>query len=267
MRFRTAITTLAAAALLPLGGVGAQDGDSGIRSVSTGRMPAAVPFGPGERLEYDVKLGAFRVGSGHLSVDRVEQLGSRRAYRLEMSIQGGLPLARVDDQYRSWLDVQDLYSHRFVQDIHEVNYERLRDYRFDIDRMTWENVEADDSGPLASSTPLDDLSFVYFARTLPLNVGDTYRISRYFKDSGNPVVIHVERRDTVRVPAGTFRTIVVRPVIQTDGLFGEGGEAELHFTDDSRRLLVYMRSKIPVVGSISLHLKSIREGTRVGSGG
>jgi hypothetical protein len=91
-------------------------------------------------------------------------------------------------------------------------------------------------------------------------VGAEYSFDRYFRASGNPVVVRVLRRETIQVPAGTFRTIVVRPLIRTSGLFGQGGEAELYFSDDERRLLVLMTSKVPLIGSLSLHLRSITEG-------
>ena len=107
---------------------------------------------------------------------------------------------------------------------------------------------------------MDDISFVYYIRSLPLEVGKTYTLNRYFKQDGNPVTIQVLRKDRREVPAGEFETIVVKPIIQTDGLFGEGGNAEIHFSDDERRLLVYLRSEIPVVGSITLHLERIQEG-------
>ena len=90
-------------------------------------------------------------------------------------------------------------------------------------------------GSLDTSEPLDDVAFLYYARTLPLEVGETYTINRYFREDGNPVVLRVLRKETIRMPAGTFNTIVVQPIIQTDGLFGEGGEAEVYFTDDARR--------------------------------
>jgi len=50
----------------------------------------------------------------------------------------------------------------------------------------------------------------------------------------------------------------VRPTIKTSGLFGEGGEAELFFTDDAQHVLVQMRSKVPLLGSLSLLLVSRR---------
>jgi hypothetical protein len=97
-------------------------------------------------------------------------------------------------------------------------------------------------------------------------VGKTYTLPRYFKKDGNPVIIEVERRDVRETPAGTFNTIVVRPTIKTSGLYKEGGEAELHFTDDENRYLVYMRVGMAVVGSLTLHLESIVPGTPIHAG-
>lgn len=237
----------------------AQNGDG--RAVAPDRTAAEVPFGPGERLEYQVKLGIFSVGDGSMEVVGIDTIRGHPTYRLEWRISGGIPLARVDDKFQSWLDTRNLVSRRFIQDIHEVDYEKLRHYEFYPEERRYQMLEGGEGGPMPTSMPLDDISFVYYARTLPLEVGQTYSLNRYFKESGNPVVIRVLRRDRIEVPAGTFNTIVIQPVIQTDGLFGEGGEAEIHFTDDERRLLVYMRSKVPVMGSLSLHLRRIQEGT------
>jgi hypothetical protein len=51
----------------------------------------------------------------------------------------------------------------------------------------------------------------------------------------------------------------VQPIIRTRGLFSEGGEAEIHFTDDNRRLMVYMRSRVPGM-NLTLHLRSYTTG-------
>ncbi len=67
------------------------------------------------------------------------------------------------------------------------------------------------------------------------------------------------RRERVKVPAGEFSTIVVRPIIKTRGIFSKGGEAEVYLTDDDRRLLVLLRSKLKV-GSVILELTDYMEG-------
>ena len=224
--------------------------------------PMKVPFGPGERLEYDVKLGFLgKRGQGFMSVDGLETVRGRTTYHVTMAYEGGLLFAKVDDHFQSWIDVAGLMTLRSIEDTKQINRKRYKHFEFYPERMVWERADEENSGPLASDEPLDQISFFYFARTLPLEVGDEYVLNRYYKESGNPVILRVLRRDTVKVPAGTFPTVVVQPIIKTSGLFGEGGEAELYFSDDERRLLVLMKSQVPLIGALSLHLKNIQEGT------
>jgi hypothetical protein len=232
---------------------------------SAGMDVAPVPFGVGERLEYDVKYGiAGTVGKGVLEVAGIDTIRGRPSYHLDFTLKGGVLWAKVDDRMQSWLDVSRLVSHRFDQDQDEVGYERHRIIDFFPSRGVWERVDVEETGELATDRPLDDISFLYFVRTLPLEVGETYTIPRYWKDEGNPVTVKVLRRETVKLPAGTFSVIVVRPIIKTKGLFSEGGEAEVYFTDDDRRLLVQLKSKVSF-GTLNLVLRRFSEGTALTS--
>jgi len=228
--------------------------------VLTDSAAARTPFGPGEHLVYRVKLGWFNVGYGHLTMEGLELVGDRITYRATMGI-NGRAVVSLDDSYTTWFDIQTLQSWRFTRDMNQGSYTGTRDYVFDPARMMWERQDNDESGPLPSPEPFDEITFMYFIRTLPLEVGETYTFDRYFKDTGNPVTVEVLRRDTRETDAGVFNTIVVRPSFQDEGLFSEEGEAELHFTDDERRLLVYMWVNMPnFPGGVSLHLQSIQEG-------
>jgi hypothetical protein len=113
---------------------------------------------------------------------------------------------------------------------------------------------------MPTDEPIDEIAFLYFLRTLPLRVGERYTFNRYFKETGNPIVVEVLRKDRRKTDAGTFNTIVVRPTFESEGMFSKDGNAEVHFSDDERRLLVYMRVNISGPGGISLHLQSIQEG-------
>ena len=218
-----------------------------------------VPFGPGEVLTYKVKLGPFAVGESSMRVSAIEPTRGIPTYPVEWRIEGGIPFFKVDTRFQSWIDIERLVSLRFIQDQHEGNYTRLREFEFFPKQALWKRTDNDEQGSLATPLPLDDLSFIYFVRSLKLRVGKEYRFERYFKESGNPVIVKVLRRDERVVPAGTFKTIVVQPTIRTKGLFSEGGKAELHLSDDPRRILVYLKTEVPGI-SLTLHLKSIRNG-------
>lgn len=262
--FTTFSMRAAPVTLLSLGLLLAGVRDSFARQSQSGARPwaraAAAPFGVGERADYQVKLGGITVGSGSMEITGVQQVNGHDTYHARMQLSGGVPLARVDDKFESWIDVNGLFSRRFRQDQKEVTFKRRRTYEFYPERRTFRRLDNGETGTIPTDRPLDDVAFLYYVRTLPLNVGDVYEIPRYFKNDGNPVIIRVLRRETIKVPAGTFETLVVRPIIKTDGLFGEGGEAEVYFTDDARRMLVQLRSKVPVVGSLTLHLREYRAG-------
>ena len=226
--------------------------------------PQRVPFGPGERLEYDVKVGFLgKRGEGFMEVGPLETVRDRTTYRVTMAYEGGLWPAKVKDHFESWIDVASLVTLRSIEDTKQLRREVYKHFEFYPERRMWERVDNGNSGEMPTDEPLDQISFFYFARTLPLEVGEEYVLNRYYRERGNPVILRVLRKETVEVPAGTFPTVVVQPIIKSSGLFGEGGEAELYFSDDSRRLLVLMKSNIPLIGALSLHLRTITEGKRL----
>jgi hypothetical protein len=216
----------------------------------------ATPFRVGEQLIYQVKYGRLPIGRASMSVLGIEEVRGRPTYHVAFRIDGGLPGLQVHDSYESWLDTATLASRRHVQEIREVRYRRTTRYEiFPEERKYRENDE--DSLKASVSAPLDEGSFVYFIRTVRVPVGQTREFHQYFKPDRNPVVIRALRRDTVEVPSGRYPTVVVRPSIRARGLFAENGEAELWFSDDSRRMLVQLRSRFAGF-SLSLHLTEVR---------
>jgi hypothetical protein len=253
---------LTPALLLVLTAASSAQEDTGVAKASGA---AVVPFGLGERMTYNVRLGIVgQVGTGFMEIDTVlHEIRGNEVYAMRFRLQGGVAFAKVDDDFRSWMDTESLFAHRFKQDQKEVKYERHRTIDFFPLERRWRSTDGKDSGPLPTDAPLDDVTFLYFVRTLPLEVGKTYTFNRYFKEDGNPVTVKVLRRQKVTVPAGTYNTIVVQPIIKTKGLFSEGGQAELYFTDDNRRILVQLKSKVKVLRSLDMHLTGYTPGTRL----
>jgi hypothetical protein len=224
--------------------------------VTSGVKRAKVPFGPGERLEYDVKFGALRVGNAHMEVVGLDNLRGRAVWHTAFWVRGGNFLYRVNDVYESWMDAETLSSLRFVQELEEGGKEVERRFEIYPERAVFIQTSKKPAKEEKSVTqPLDDGSFLYFLRTIPLEIGKTYDFDRYFRPDRNPVRIRVLRRERVKVPAGTFNAIVVQPVIKTKGIFSENGHAEIWLSDDDKRIMLQLKSKLSF-GSLNLYLKS-----------
>ena len=222
-----------------------------------------VPWDVGERTEYDVKFGPLKVGSGSMEVAGRETLRGEPVWHTVFRIKGGTFFYKVDDRMESWFTLDDLSTLRYIQDINEGRRDRTRNYELFPDRRVYTENEGAEQPSV--SNPLDDGSFIYFIRTTPMEVGQTYEYQRYFKPDRNPVRVQVLRRERVTVPAGTFDAVVVRPIIKARGIFSENGQAELWFSDDERRIMLQMKSKLSF-GSLNLYLKSYRPPTAATSG-
>ena len=225
-----------------------------------------VPWEVGERLEYDVRFGRFRAGSGVMEVRSIEQVRGRPAYHMLFEVKGGIPLFRIHDVFQSWMDTTTLASLRFHQDQDEGPKERRRRYEiYPSRRIFTESSHGDPTEHPSVSSPVDDGGFLYFLRTVPLEVGRTYTFNNYFRPDRNPVTLRVLRRERVRVPAGTFDAIVVQPTVKTrSGIFGEDGKAEVWLSDDHERVVLQLKSSLSI-GSLNLYLKSHRRGSGTGS--
>jgi hypothetical protein len=222
---------------------------------STARR-ARVPFAVGEKMEYDVKFGVLRVGNAHMEVVGLDNLRGRPAWHTAFWVRGGNFMYRVNDVYESWMDAETLSSLRFVQELEEGGKDTERRFEIYPERSIFVQTSKKPPKEEASvSQPLDDGSFLYFIRTIPLEVGQTYDFNRYFRPDRNPVRIKVLRKEKVSVPAGSFNAIVIQPVIKTKGIFSEDGHAEIWLSDDDRHIMLQLKSRLSF-GSLNLFLKS-----------
>jgi hypothetical protein len=220
--------------------------------------PMAVPFQVGERLTYDVKFGPVKVGSGSMEVMGLEDVRGRSTWHTQFTVKGGTFFYKVNDVMKSWIDTETFSSLRYIQDFEEGGRDRERTYDIYPERGVY--VENGKEERPTVSQPLDDGSFLYFVRTIPLEVGQTYVFDRYFKPDRNPVKIRVLRKERISVPAGTFDAIVVQPIIRAKGIFSENGRAEVWLADDPSRIMLQMKSQLSF-GSLNLFLKSHRPGS------
>lgn len=219
--------------------------------------PAGLPFRAGEKFVYDASFGILPVGHGTIELSGLDTVRNRLAWRATLTVKGGPPLYKVRDSTVSWFDARTLSSLRFVQHLREGGYRADRHFEIYPERAVYTRLGKPEAPSVAQ--PLDEASFLYFLRTIPLEVGQTYEFFRYFQPEGNPVVIRVLRKERIEVPAGTFNTVVVQPLITAPGLFSEKERAEVWISDDNARMVVQIKSHVKF-GSLRLALKQYTPG-------
>jgi Protein of unknown function (DUF3108) len=222
--------------------------------------PARVPYGVGERLEYEIRYGPFR-GGADMEITELDTVRGRQVWHAAFSVRGGIPFFRVNDRYETWIDTHTIASLRYKQDIHDGSYERHRIYEFLPDqRMV---IEGNSDTTPTVDRPVDDASILYFLRTIDLPVGLDTGFNNYFLPDRNPIRIRVVGHEKISVPAGDFDAIVIQPQIKAKGIFSEGGQAQVWLSNDEKHIILQMKSKVPhlPIGSLNLYLKSYRPPT------
>lgn len=222
-------------------------------------------FGPGERLEFSVEYGIIKAGTAVMAVTGPEQYEGLMAYRITATAQSNPAFGtffEVFDINEALLDIVQLHTLRFYKNLNEGNFSYQEEVLFDQDAGMVYYPEETDSSLMEMEIPphaLDVLSCLYFARTMPLEVGNTYYIDSHIDNDNYSLEITVYERERIRVPAGEFDCIMIQPGLRSQGIFDQQGEIWVWLTDDDRHMPVLMRSAI-VIGEIVCVLEDYTEG-------
>jgi hypothetical protein len=207
--------------------------------------PVAIraPFKVGEKLEYSAKVNFMNAGRASMIVEGMDSVRGHETFHTTFDIAGRVLFFHVNDHYESWFDRTSLVSLHLEEHIDESKRKIDKTYDFYPARRVY--VRNGEENPSVSQ-PLDEGSFLYFLRSLPLEVGKTYSFDRYYQTAKNPVIITVDRREHIKLPAGEFDAIVLKPVIKSRGLFSESAQAEVWVSADSTHTLLKLKSKLPI---------------------
>ena len=216
---------------------------------------AKLPFEVGERLNYSAKVSGISAGKASISVEGIEIVRGVPTFHTIFDVHGRVLFKHFDNHYESWFDTTTLVSLRLSQKTGDAD----KHYEFYPDRKIYIKNGDGIENP-SVSMPIDECSFLFYLRTLPLEVGKTYSVDRYYHADKNPIVVTVDRRERISVPAGEFDAVVLKPVIKSNGLFSVRSDAEVWLSTDSSHTLLRLKSKLPL-GTLYLDLKDVERPT------
>jgi uncharacterized protein DUF3108 len=206
---------------------------------------APYPFAVGETLSYDAKLGYFPIGSATASVGRAREQGAD-AFVFAFAGAGGPPGVRVQYELTSWTRSTRFASLRFHRKMVQGNSVEEQRYQIVPDSSRY-RLEGGGQDWMAPRDALDELAFMYYLRTAPLESGRSYTISRYFRSGYNPIQVRVVGRESVTLYDNSSVPCFVLEVTT------RGTTMRVRLTDDARRLPVQV--EVPMTfGTVSLDL-------------
>ena len=168
----------------------------------------------------------------------------------------------VHDQFQSTFDPKTFCSQTIRKHTEEGYHARDTMITFDYAQkksiLDERNLKKKESKRVENDIPgcvTDVLTAIYYAGSLPLKNDGVYRFPINDGNKTVDVELKVEARETVKVPAGTFKTIRVSPASNARAM-NSRGKLWLWYSDDSRRIPVQMRGRF-LWGTITFQLQRI----------
>ena len=216
---------------------------------------APLPFGAGERLTYHVRVDKMRAsGKGTMWIEGPVDLRGTSTLLLRSAVEVGVGPIKAINHTDSWLDVNRMASLRFEQRHRYLWSRRNSDVELYPEEMRWTGSKGD-SGISLTDTPLDELSFIYYIRTLSLEPDSSWSLNRHFDAERNPVCIRVLGRETIRSALGEFEVIVTELRVRDPRFSGEG-VIRLFMTADGDRVPLRIESSLPGLGNAVFTLET-----------
>jgi len=226
-----------------------------------GRTLTNNAFSVGEKLLFDIYWEIAKVGNATLSVNQVINYNGKGVYEVESRAWSNRVISsfyKVDDRVTTYIDTAGIFSHRLEKHLREGKYRADRLFQFDQENSIV--ISRRDTVAIPEFCQ-DILSAFYYVRTLALEIGSTYEIPNYDNGKVYYLTVDVLKKQTVRVPAGTFDCLVIEPRLKGEGLFKHEGRIKIYLTDDEQKLPVLMTSKI-VFGEVAAKLKTLKKSNR-----
>ena len=204
-------------------------------------------FPDGQSYVYAAEWHLITAGTG---VVRMESAGNERKVIATAESLGVVNvLFPVHDRFEAHFDPRTFCSTSIFKHSEEGSHKRETSIRFDyagkksvLDEKNLKTGETKKVENDLSACATDVITGFYYMQSLPLQVGATYEFP--ISDGKTTMVrAAVEKREQIKVPAGTFPAVLVTAEA-TSGPLQSKGKVWVWYSDDANHTPVQMRAKL-----------------------
>jgi len=214
------------------------------------------PFQDGEKLVYSAGFRFFSAGTATLEIVN-DSLNHSSVYRvISRTKTGGLldRFYRVRDEIDVWLDIEDFNLLRMNKKIREGKHKK--DFHAIIDTVMNLATMGNDTLKIPDHI-MDPTSAIYYLRLMDLSLGQIHSFNSFDNGKLKNVIVTVEKEETISVPAGIFKCILVTPS-SADGsvLLKNNGQMKIWYSADENKYPVKIEQNTSI-GTMILELKKV----------
>ena len=213
----------------------------------------------GERMKFSIRWLGLEVGTAIVEVKDIVQLNGRDAYHVFVLVRSNKIIDMiypVKDEHHSYIDVEHLHSVRYEKNVREGAYRAHEMMLYDQinHKARYESLKNGSvKEMLIPKDVQDQLSCTYWFRIQPMKPGDRIHIPVNVDEKNWKLEVEVQAIEELEIEGfGKIQAIRAEPFAKFSGLFVRKGRAWGWMSADERRIPLLMKTKIPVLGTISM---------------
>ena len=232
-------------------------------SVPNSEGPEQAPFTikEGEKLKFSVRWLGMEVGIAEAEVKGIEKIQGRKAYHIAARARSNSLIDLVypvRDEHHTYIDTEHLHSLRYEKVLREGRYRADEVIEFDQENhkaLHFSRKNGTKKQVFISQNVQDEVSSAYWFRMQPMRVGDTVHIAANADEKNWDFQVKVLQLDRVAIKElGIFDAFQIEPSARFQGVFIRRGKIRGWMSADEKRLPLMMKTKIPVLGTITVVL-------------
>jgi len=205
-----------------------------------------------EKLVYDLTWAGIKTGTATLEVRSENK--KTRIVSTARSANWVSVFYTVDDKIESELSMPGSRAvigtpRNYRVRIREGRHRRNKEVVFDgtshrasfTDHLTGEKKDIE-----IRDNTFDPLSSFYYVRTLKTDVGKSIYVDVLDNKKLWNVEVQVIRKERIDTKLGNFDTIVIKPLLKSEGIFNKRGDMYIWLTNDEKRVPVKMQTRVAV---------------------
>lgn len=237
-----------------------------------GRRPVKDPFRIGEVVTHNVHYFKVSAGTLKLKVDPMVTVNGRKAYNFVTEVKSSSVFSSfysVEDRVENFVDFETLVPRVFSLHVKETS--QLREARMIFDEKAlkatyWEKKVTDKNGEEEKKQSWEILPFsqnvfsaAFYMRNFQWDVGK--EISFRVADDEQNLVFKAKclRRETLDTALGPMKALVLKPEVTLKGAFKPVGDIYIWLSDDDRKYVLRIESKIKI-GTIISEVIALKPG-------
>ena len=205
-----------------------------------------------EKFVYSLTWAGIKAGTASLEVveggDKVKIISTARSaswISVFYTVEDRIVSTLLKDPAFSYVGLPTTYRVKIREGKHrrdkEVIFDRARNKAQYINHLKNEKREYK-----VPQGVFDPISGFYHLRSVPLKVGESVFVTIFDSKKVWDVEVQVLRRERITLPIGTFDTVVVKPVLQSEGIFFRKGDVYIWLTDDEKHIPVKVQTKVAI---------------------